>query len=139
MQVTLQIALISLLCVASGCKRTRPTKLVSHKEQSRLQEAKLRDVSLPVGVAAYELMPLDTQREAGENMVTYETEFSAAMLRDFYSVDMERLGWKEVQPFVATDESCLVYETPRKIAVISIRESAGDNRSVMIFVGPRRI
>lgn len=118
-------------CKKSGMRSYRPT--YAHE----LDEAKLHDVSLPVGTRAYDMSQHDEAEKQGvETIAFYETDFSETMLREFYQMDMERLGWKEVESFISIEESLLLYETPRKIAAISIRPHA-QKRDVYIFVGPR--
>lgn len=140
---------LSLLVLMPGCKKSnmRPQRPAYAQE---LNEAKLHDVSLPVGVKAYDMTQHDEiEKQGAETIAFYETDFSETMLREFYQMDMERLGWKEVETFVSVEESLLLYETPRKIAAISIRPHTGcivasqmsqkahDKRGVFIFVGQR--
>lgn len=134
-----QLAIVCGLMVLSGCKKTRVrSDLHTAPYRQELNEAKLVDVSVPVGVIAYDMTMQDDSVERGsETIAFYETDFSDTMLREFYQMDMERLGWKEVQTFISNEESLLLYETPRKIAAISIRPYATVRRGVVIFVSPR--
>jgi hypothetical protein len=136
------LVLSALIACLAGCKKkTSPFQRPAYAQE--LNEAKLHDVSLPVGVTAYDMTVASeaddmSQEKGSETIAFYETNFSETMLREFYQMDMERLGWREVQTFISADESLLLYETPRKIAAISIRPYH-NNRGVVIFVGQRQV
>src|SRR5476649_1717658 len=91
-----QLAVICGLMVLPGCKKSGVrANLQASAYRHELNEAKLIDVSLPVGVTAYDMTRRDDSVEQGsETIAFYETGFSEDMLREFYQVDMERLGWK---------------------------------------------
>jgi hypothetical protein len=136
MKLTLPLFLAALLGVVSGCKRARPYQAPHQKSAEAIYEARLRDVSLPVGVTAYSLSAQKPNEQTAEVIAYYDTDFTQQMLREFYQIDMERLGWKEVKAFVTEQEALLIYETPRKIAAISIRTVQHKYR-VVIFVDQR--
>lgn len=147
----LQFLAVTVLFLLPGCRKTseydkqRPVS----SRVSLLDEAKLTDVSLPVGVVAYDVSTA-TALEKHNLVVSYEANFAREMLVEFYQLEMERLGWKEGAVFEAlpfdvhstsgsvshSAEVMLVFEKPRKLCVISIR-SQGSGQLVMIFSGPR--
>lgn len=130
------IICLSLIFLPACKKYSSRPELPPHREARILNEAKLVDVSLPVGVIAYDMSQPESSDQGSETIAFYETDFSEEMLREFYQLDMERLGWKQVDLFISLEETLILYENPRKIAVISIRPYR-HHQGVVIFLGPR--
>lgn len=109
----------------SGC--SAGSKLASRRAQERiataipLDEARLSDISIPIGVT---LQGVPLQEDVrGALVVSYMTGLSHQVVSDFYQQDMERLGWRRVARFVIEDELLMIYEKPHKVAVVSMRPS----------------
>jgi len=93
----------------------------------------LVDVSLPVGASAYDI----SKSSEGDIALSFVTDFSEKLLIDFYKLEMERLGWRNISAFSSTEESLLIYEKPHKICAISIRFYT-KKRGVFVFVGQKK-
>jgi hypothetical protein len=134
----LQLLVVTVLLLLPACGSIRhhhERGLKGIQQHVLLDEAKLVDVSLPIGVVAYDLST-PKEEEKQDQVIFYEVDFSLRMLTDFYQLEMERLGWKELALFESADEVMLVHEKPRKICVIYLR-TGSLHQQVTIFIGPR--
>lgn len=139
---------IPCLLVLSGCRRSHEACPVAHHAQYGtcvlLDEKRLTDVSLPVGVQAYDISSRASENDKSNDEVktkyslatTFESSLALPMLVEFYQNDMERLGWKSVATIPLKSGSFLSYETPRKLCSLFI-EDRGSARDVTIFVAAR--
>jgi hypothetical protein len=134
-----------LLFLVPACRRSGHEVAVARHAQygtcAVLDEKRLTDVSLPVGVQAYEISQASSEehkekRQAFSFATTFETDLALAMLVEFYENDMERLGWKQVASVPLTSGSFLTYETPRKLCSLFI-EDRGSRRDVTVFISAR--
>jgi hypothetical protein len=137
-------SLLLLICLLTACERRRVTTVLTDKNRTSLaerreippfDETKLVEISLPIHVIAYDLT-----KNPQQTVVSYRANYSITMLHDFYSFDMERLGWRELTSFEATDERMvLLFEKPLKWCVVTIeRHGESEQADVTIYLGPKR-
>jgi len=137
-------SLLLLICLLTACERRRVVTVLTDKNRTSLaerrevppfDETKLVEVSLPIHVVAYDLT-----KDPQQTVVSYRANYSITMLHDFYSFDMERLGWHELTSFEATDERMvLLFEKPLKWCVIVMqRLAAGEQSDITVYLGPKR-
>lgn len=91
-------SLVLLMLASCARQGVRPSSA-----QSRLYEAQLLDVSIPVGAQV---------EPVSEGVLKYQTALTFAQLTEFYHIDMERLGWQEALVSERPEELLLVYEKP---------------------------
>lgn len=130
---------MTLLLICSGCRRSNQSVCsVPSSAAVLLDEKRLTDVSLPVGVQAYDITKKVEQGQQKKYTLatTFETSLAYAMLVEFYQNDMERLGWKQVVEIPLDNGIFFTFETPRKLCSICI-EDQGDMRRVTIFIATR--
>lgn len=94
-------------------------KDVSALDGIRLQEAKMRDIPIPLSAKP---LPEYFDPDNPIVMLGYEdSTLSPAGIEDFYTKEMERLGWKSEEQFIG-HESLLRFTNPQqRSCLISIR------------------
>ena len=121
---------MGLVLILPACVKRRAAKHGLHsyyEEQPVLvHDAQYTDIPLPVQTTVH-VITGSTARATG---LTYISLFASEDLIKFYELEMERLGWKQLQLFTIACEVLLVFEKPEKLCTISIRP---DNRVVLFF------
>lgn len=95
------------------------TKDISAIDGIRLQEAKMRDIPIPISAQP---LPEYFDPDNPVIMLGYEDRtLSPAGIEDFYAKEMERLGWRAEEQFIGY-ESLLRFTNPQqRSCLISIR------------------
>lgn len=129
---------LALLLMLSGCRRSNHSVCsVPSGTAVLLDEKRLTDVSLPVGVQAYDITKKVEQAQKKYTLATtFDTSLAYLMLVEFYQNDMERLGWKQAVEIPLDDGIFFTFETPHKLCSLCI-EDQGDVRKVTIFIAAR--
>ena len=121
---------LALVVLLPACMKQRSAQRSLHsyyQEQPELvHEAQYTDIPLPVQTRVH-VITGSTPQSTG---LTYVSIFSMTDLVRFYELEMERLGWKQLQLFSVESEILLVFEKPEKLCTVSIRP---DNRVVLFF------
>lgn len=128
--------LVFLLLLASCGQSPRkwkalsPAKGESRDEQSRVlvDEARLLDVPVPLGAQIFDVPDAEALTgfvEGAAQEITlaahFKTDISLQELLRFYRGDMERLGWQASMEVLGGQQATLVYRSPDKRALITIR------------------
>jgi hypothetical protein len=130
------IVLLGIIFTIVGCSKVHKRVAISKPHTVLLNEARLTDVSLPVGVSAYDVT--DAQEDHKDQLVVrYQTSFAVPALIDFYQLDMERLGWRQQAMFTSTEGVTLLFERPTKTCIVQVLAEVSHEREVTLFIGNR--
>lgn len=90
------------------------------KLSDREREAACGDLPLPVGGVLQPAVSSDTDEKNSGCSLTYRVKISREEATSFYEQGMMQLGWHKIAHKRGA-EDVLVYETPRKIALVGLR------------------
>lgn len=125
-----KVAIICMIGIflCSGCaskKRLLRGLEVSKSKvlgQTSEEEARLIDIPFPFDVKTRKINLIESSKvNKAQTAVSFETTLSTGEVGEFYRLEMERLGWKELCNFDDSLGSLVVFEKPHKYAVVSIR------------------
>ena len=110
-----------LLCFLPACDQGLD-HLQARLRPANFNEARLVDISFPLGVELQELKQKEENKSApARYSVSFETGETVEALFSFYQSEMERLGWQMISTFWLADKSLtLLFERPSKVALISV-------------------
>lgn len=134
--------ILALLAACAGCRksfRTHSTKTsagaVDDRTLYRLEDFPCSDISLPLGITGLAWQEAEQQYQY---VVRYFSTFSCAMIRDFYELDMERLGWRLLSVWSTHDSVQLLFDKPQSWCTILLSpDTIHGRQTVHIFVGPK--
>jgi len=141
-RIILRIVLTSSLVLLPACRRPTPvTVSAAPLPQERSTDlltlsVRMSDVSLPLGVR-----PQDRSKSQDDPVViaSFEARFPHEVVADFYTLDMERLGWRRVMDFTTYDkEILLIFEKPHKICAVRIIANTGTTCTVTCYVSSKK-
>ncbi len=102
------------------------------------QEAMLVDIPIPLYDERLPAYDPDADSKNNTIMLGYKTSLTVDNVIEFYTQQMERLGWNHVKLFKGS-ESLLQFESPDRLCTISVRprlkRSSGTN--IFIFIGAK--
>ncbi len=118
--------LVLILLGAAGLVScAKRASVAARKRDGRECEARMNDLAMPVGCK----LICD---QIFANTVAYSTQrYSTHELIKFYVPEMERLGWNLIG-WVENTQATMVFDKPRKMCVISIRNLAKNGRLARI-------
>lgn len=125
-----------LLTVVGGCVKkknhSRKASAVSADVFVCEHEARLVDVPIPLGACPIKRFS-EQQQSTPSQLLGYIVYYSTEELIDYYTYEMERLGWDQrVQHEGA--EAVLVFNKPKRIAIISMRPIKNQKVELVLLV-----
>ncbi len=115
-------------CAPKASQIPQPAQQRSFLLLSEEENARLYDISFPVGIRAQKIAVDEYQA-----IFTFRTKLSQKELIEFYRTELLYCGWQEKALFEA-QESCLIFQKPKKQCCVTIRSEDTGHR-VVIFTG----
>jgi hypothetical protein len=111
--------------------------VVSTASYVQQQEARLSDVSIPLG-SQPRLDDIPIHDTAEHSFLLYDVADTPERIAQFYKLDMERLGW-QLQYDRMLDPQLLIFEKPHQICTILLKnhESISDITVLSLFYGKK--
>lgn len=113
-------------------------------EDSTLHEAKLYDIPVPLGVKRI-VSECYTPVSSDQEVVNYEIyEQQPEKIMQFYIHEMDRLGWVLHSFFETSSEYLSIFEKPKKICIVSLRDGSQDKGEsnkkahLLLWIGPKK-
>jgi len=121
-----RLVIMVALLACTSCSRIRRKAKAAHmpavtalaQKYPAIEEARLSDISLPLGVTAFNISSPEPDHGLA---ILYISRSSAEELVDFYAHDMERQGWRLEGKLIALDRVVLLFDKPTCRLVITIR------------------
>ena len=103
---------------------------------SQEQEAKLLDIPLPLAIEPLKAYAAASEHAVDTVMLGYASTDDTETLMQFYTVEMERLGWQQSGSFDGY-EQLLCFTKPSRQCVVSLRPHKGGRHKtqLVLFVG----
>ncbi len=145
--------LLSIMVVASGCRQRRlitkslfvssgtisqSTEIEKQQllQQIKQQEAKLIDVSIPLNATPLSEYYIASKNNTQAISLGYSTSLTVLELLDFYTIEMEHFGWRNVARSEGKEE-LLFYQKPYNYCAISLRPNLDNTTIVILTTGLR--
>jgi hypothetical protein len=97
-----------------------------------LKEAMLVDIPIPLYDERIMLPPSDNT-EGGTLVFGYKSPLSRQQASDFFTLQMERLGWEHLVTFEGA-ELILQFESPDRYCTVIIKNSESSHSSIFIYL-----
>ncbi len=118
-----KILLSLLVCFfISGCSRKHSKAIIIKPSQdiTHLEESVARMTQIPDAVFGFRLQAVIPDQEHEENVqIVYHpvkgSLIDLEMVKKYYDMEMEILGWDLVSNFKSTDELCLLFSRPGNV------------------------
>lgn len=140
------VSVLLIITIMSGCGHKASTKkqpisspfVQPRSDEQELlqkikqQEAKLIDISIPLNATPLPEYFMISENRTQAVTLGYSTSLSVSELLDFYTIEMEHFGWRNIA-LVESKEYLLFYQKPYHYCAISLRSNPMQTTTTVIL------
>ena len=140
----IRVLLVGLFCLllSSCAKNSHVKQSTTNNKHNRMpidrvqqQEAMLVDIPIPLFDERLPVYDPDSNLGHSTIMLGYKSSLDTNDIVDFYTKQMERLGWNCIKLFHGV-ESLLQFESPDRLCTVSVRphHKRGYGADIIVFI-----